>query len=152
MRRRTGYYDRHPEERPGSLPIKPPTPVDPQLAGVRERHKVRLAALKNVHTGVAEGYVYVVTNPAWPGWVKVGCAVDYEDRTATYQTGSPHRDYVCQFFLHSERRVELEKEVHRRLEHTIHGGEWFMIDVETAAATIKAAKKFCDDTSTSGKE
>ena len=27
-----------------------------------------------------EGYVYVITNPAWPEWVKIGMAIDAEDR------------------------------------------------------------------------
>ena len=26
-----------------------------------------------------EGYVYIITNPAWKGWVKIGMAVDAED-------------------------------------------------------------------------
>ena len=27
-----------------------------------------------------QGEVYIVTNPAWKGWVKVGMAIDAEDR------------------------------------------------------------------------
>ena len=36
-----------------------------------------------------QGQVYVITNPAWEGWVKVGMAVDAEDRAGNYQTSSP---------------------------------------------------------------
>jgi len=42
---------------------------------------------------VKEGYVYVITNPAWPDWVKIGMAIDAEDRLNGYQTSSPMRDY-----------------------------------------------------------
>ena len=40
-----------------------------------------------------QGQVYILTNPAWEGWVKVGMAVDAVDRTGNYQTSSPYRDY-----------------------------------------------------------
>jgi len=37
--------------------------------------------------------VYVLVNPAFPGWCKIGMAVDAEDRLKQYQTSSPYRDY-----------------------------------------------------------
>jgi hypothetical protein len=35
----------------------------------------------------------IVISPAYPGWCKVGMAVDAEDRLKQYQTSSPYRDY-----------------------------------------------------------
>ena len=43
--------------------------------------------------GAQEGYVYVITNKAWPEWVKIGRAIDANDRLRSYQTNSPLRDY-----------------------------------------------------------
>ena len=40
-----------------------------------------------------EGYVYIIANPSFDGWLKVGMAIDAEDRCNGYQTSSPHRDY-----------------------------------------------------------
>ena len=37
--------------------------------------------------------VYIITNDAWPDWVKVGKAVSADDRLNGYQTSSPFRDY-----------------------------------------------------------
>ena len=45
-----------------------------------------------------EGQVYVITNPNFPDWVKVGMAIDAEDRLNGYQTSSPFRDYVLQYY------------------------------------------------------
>ena len=65
-----------------------------------------------------KGYVYAITNPAWPGWVKVGMAVDSNDRLNSYQTSSPFRDFF------RERCSE-------------HSGEWFKITREDAYISIK---------------
>lgn len=40
------------------------------------------------------GYIYLVTNPAWSQWTKVGKAVNRQSRLNSYQTDSPERDYV----------------------------------------------------------
>jgi hypothetical protein len=46
-----------------------------------------------------EGQVYIITNPSFRDWVKVGMAIDAEDRLNGYQTSSPFtnpsfRDWV----------------------------------------------------------
>ena len=40
------------------------------------------------YTRSKEGQVYIITNSAWPEWVKIGMAVDAEDRCNGYQTSS----------------------------------------------------------------
>jgi hypothetical protein len=30
---------------------------------------------------IQQGYVYIITNKAWLGWVKIGMAIDAEDNT-----------------------------------------------------------------------
>ena len=42
---------------------------------------------------IDEGEVYIIVNTAWPEWVKVGKAVNSDDRLNGYQTSSPFRDY-----------------------------------------------------------
>lgn len=39
------------------------------------------------------GYIYIIENEAWPGWLKIGKANNLQKRLSNYQTYSPHRDY-----------------------------------------------------------
>ena len=80
------------------------------------------------------GDVYLITNPAWPDWIKVGKAIDSQDRCANYQTGSPFRDFKVEAAITVEDRHKAEVEV-----HTLFTGnckerrsEWFKIPVEKA--------------------
>ena len=57
------------------------------------------SGLQNYNTTKA-GYVYVITNAAWPEWVKVGMAIDADDRLNGYQTSSPFRDYELQYSVY----------------------------------------------------
>lgn len=83
---------------------------------------------------IKEGYVYIITNKAWPDWIKIGMAIDAEDRCNGYQTSSPHRDYVLEYSVSTEDRRELEKKAHTKAAKLASesNGEWFKLDVETA--------------------
>ena len=76
---------------------------------------------------VLEGYVYIISNPAWRNWYKVGSSLDAKNRRNTYQTSSPLRDYklkYCKIF--SDRRAA-ESKIHIALEALglERSGEWF---------------------------
>jgi hypothetical protein len=81
-----------------------------------------------------QGDVYVITNSAWPEWVKVGKASIAEDRLNGYQTSSPFRDYKIVAKLATEDRHKKEREMHKIFEHFAkeRKGEWFKIDTVTA--------------------
>jgi len=83
---------------------------------------------------VKPGYVYIITNPAWPEWIKVGMAVDADDRCNGYQTGSPFRDYEVIYSFETEDRRSSERDAHTLLEQFAEDrrGEWFKIDTEYA--------------------
>lgn len=76
-----------------------------------------------------DGEVYLVINPAWPDWVKLGKAVIAEDRLSGYQTGSPHRDYLLLFNVYVEDRHLKEREMLTTFKEraTEYKGEWFKI-------------------------
>ena len=77
---------------------------------------------------VKEGYVYAISNPAWPEWVKIGMAVDAEDRLNAYQTGSPSRDYILIHSIPSKDRAKTEREAHNIAStNSTRLGEWFKI-------------------------
>jgi len=84
-----------------------------------------------------QGEVYVLTNPAWPEWVKVGMAVDSEDRAGNYQTASPFRDYELAYVVDTPDRRATEAEAHKRLSDMFEQrNEWFKCDVEIAKRWI----------------
>jgi len=73
-----------------------------------------------------EGAVYAVVNEAWPEWIKVGKAVDAEDRLKSYQTGSPYRNYKLIHSVKVDNRNEKEVEAHNKLaEQYEQRNEWF---------------------------
>ena len=91
------------------------------------------SSLKN-YSESKQGQIYIMINPAYPGWCKVGMAVDAEDRINQFQTGSPFRDYKLFKFFKADNRREAEKQAHDILEEKIdeRRGEWFHINPEDA--------------------
>jgi len=82
------------------------------------------------------GFVYVIGNPAWPDYVKIGRAFLPESRLRTYQTGSPLRDYKLHGAVYFEDCFTAEREIHARLAPLRTDGEWFTIDVASAMDAI----------------
>ena len=74
-----------------------------------------------------KGEVYIVKNPAWNDWYKIGKAVDAKDRCKGYQTGSPYRDYKLIYSFNTDDRNRAEMEAHKKAEKICleRRGEWF---------------------------
>lgn len=86
-------------------------------------------------TGIKEGYVYLITNPAWPNYVKIGSAIDVNDRLSSYQTSSPLRDFKLEFYFLSPDRLKDEKALHELcLERN---SEWCKIELDTIKSVCK---------------
>ena len=86
------------------------------------------------------GDVYLITNKAWPEWIKVGKAADVADRLKSYQTGGPFRDYAISHYVTVANRHTGEVQAHEALEALSEDrrNEWFKVDVATAVACIEA--------------
>jgi len=83
------------------------------------------------------GFVYLVTNPAWPSFVKVGAAKSLEGRLADYQTASPLRDFKLTFAAHFNDRFIAEGRLKAALRgHRVKGTEWFEVHPEDARAAL----------------
>lgn len=95
------------------------------------------SSLKNYEQS-KEGQVYVMVSPAYPGWCKVGMAVDAEDRLKQYQTSSPYRDYKLIKVYDVLDRHEAERFAHKLLakRHDIKG-EWFYIQHPVATSILE---------------
>ena len=85
---------------------------------------------------------YVITNAAYPEWVKVGFTSKSEmtSRLRVYQTGSPFRDYEVYHQVLFDDAKSAEKEVHKRLKMmgAQKKNEWFKISKKLAANIIDA--------------
>jgi hypothetical protein len=84
-----------------------------------------------------EGQVYIITNPAWEGWVKVGMAVDAKDRLNSYQTSCPFRDYMLYYSYKTKDRRKAESEAHSKLDEKFERRkEWFRCTPEEAIEVL----------------
>ena len=88
----------------------------------------------------SEGYVYVITNPCWKGWIKVGMAIDAEDRCKQYQTSSPFRDYKLRFKKYFDDRRSAEQQAHKKIKNICkdNNGEWFKVSISEAKEIIQS--------------
>ena len=85
-----------------------------------------------------EGEVYIITNPAWEGWIKIGMAVDAEDRCKQYQTSSPMRDFKLEYKRPFNDRRGAESQAHKLCANQtkeVHG-EWFKLNVSVGKKII----------------
>jgi len=87
-----------------------------------------------------EGHVYLITNPAWKGWVKIGMAVDANDRCNQYQTSSPMRDYKLEYTKEFKDRRTAETQAHKLCAEkaTDQNSEWFKINIKDAINLIES--------------
>jgi hypothetical protein len=90
------------------------------------------------YTLTKEGEVYLITNKAWKGWIKVGMAVEAEDRCNQYQTSSPYRDYELRYKKFFNNRRKAERKAHKLCETKAkeRNGEWFKMSLKDAVQII----------------
>lgn len=88
-----------------------------------------------------KGYVYLVSNPAWQGWFKVGMAIDANDRLGSYQTGSPYRDYELRHKVLCKDRRKAEAFLHEQLSNFPNRGEWFEMTLNEALSVFQLLKQ-----------
>ena len=81
----------------------------------------------NMYSAKAKGDIYVITNPAWKNWYKIGKAVDAKDRVGQLNTSSPFRDYNLLKVFTTEDRNRAETLAHRAAEKICveKRHEWF---------------------------
>ena len=95
------------------------------------------------------GYVYVIHNPAWPGWVKIGCVFGtkehskslLESRISGLNVGDPHNGYSATTFVYAACARVGESYAHDLLgvNHRRGEGEWFACSQEEAHRLVEKA-------------
>lgn len=118
-----------------------------QRLAVRETAKqlhdlgVDFATAQRAEKTDRRGFVYVITNPAWPDAVKIGRAFDPESRLNGYQTSSPARDFELAHAVYFADCHLAEREIHLRLGIARLNGEWFHLSVAAAAYAINQLRE-----------
>ncbi len=106
----------------------------------KDFEEAAFSSLDNYKTN-PKGQVYIIINPAWKEWVKVGMAVDAHDRLKNYQTSSPFRDYKLLHVFETDDRRKLEADIHLSLSEDFEQqNEWFKASVEQIKNKIQAIK------------
>ena len=82
-------------------------------------------------------YVYIISNPAFDGWLKVGKTTDLDNRLSVYNSGSPF-DYQVEFLI----PLEDDTLVHWELDDQgiERKREWFKCDLDTARTAVLKVK------------
>ncbi|MGI9462145.1 MAG: DNA methyltransferase [Alphaproteobacteria bacterium] len=63
--------------------------------------------------GEVAGYIYIISNPKYKKWLKVGIAKDPEARLKQYQTADPKRKYKIEKTLQTPHNADIEKMIHQ---------------------------------------
>lgn len=90
------------------------------------------------------GWVYIISNKAMPGILKIG----YTERTPyirayeLYNTGCPY-PYKVDYSVYVNKPFEVEQKAHELQRSTNVGKEWFSCSQEQAIETISNAIKIC---------
>lgn len=110
-----------------------------QLCKECRAEKIRKDKRKNKDFKPKSGYIYIITNPAWKGWCKVGMTTtSIERRLSDYQTQSPYRDFECVYHKPVKDTADTERDVHRVLRSiTEFNSEWFKIEVDECVRIIE---------------
>ena len=85
-----------------------------------------------------KGYLYIITNESFPGWVKVGITNDLKARLNHYQTCSPFRNYKLMYSVHHPKYKEAEKKIKEIMKYFAKSikNEWFEVDLNIAKSRL----------------
>jgi len=81
-------------------------------------------------------YVYVISNPRYPGEYKVGITFDMKRRLSHYQTSDPERGYQVDYSHHTPQFRAIEKAIHTDPAFRARG-EWVKGELDLIIRKIK---------------
>ncbi|MGL4521316.1 MAG: GIY-YIG nuclease family protein [Bacilli bacterium] len=110
------------------------------------RDLIKVYHKTNKSEGLQAGYVYLITNPAWPEWIKVGSAIDVYDRLSTYQTSCPMRDFKIEYYFFSFNRRRDEKLI---IDAFSGKNEWIKCELDEVKLMCSKIAPFCRNRSES---
>ena len=86
------------------------------------------------------GFLYIITNDVFKGFVKIGVTEDIESRLRVYQTSDPKRNYKVEYYIFHPKCYEAEKRIKEMMKYfstdTIQRGEWYKIPLHMAISRL----------------
>jgi hypothetical protein len=83
-----------------------------------------IVTIKNKTVKQNSGFVYLISNSAFPEWIKVGITKNLEKRLSTYQTYDPLRRYIVEKYSFVEDSRYIEKLLLNKYKISTKTGEW----------------------------
>jgi hypothetical protein len=104
-----------------------------KLLEIREKYKDEIK-IHGEQTSFKEGFIYIIVNPKFKGWIKAGMSIDYEARLKVYNQYDPTKSFVIKQVRWVEDRRKVEEVFLKELMKVTKTseGEWFKIDEEIA--------------------
>lgn len=86
-----------------------------------------------------EGYVYIISNPAHPGFLKIGVTQDIKSRLHVYQTSDPKRKYKVEYYIFHPDCYKAEKDIRERIKPFALSirNEWYEISLPMAISRLE---------------
>ena len=87
---------------------------------------------------MSSGYLYIITNKSWPGWIKIGTTRNLKTRLQSYQTSSPFRDYDVIYSIKHPAYLQAEQNIKKQMAHFAKQikNEWYEVDIEVAKVRL----------------
>tara|TARA_R100000908_G_C3652615_1_gene83687 strand:- start:167 stop:517 length:351 start_codon:yes stop_codon:yes gene_type:complete len=87
---------------------------------------------------MSPGYLYIISNNSWPGWIKIGTTKNLKTRLQTYQTGSPFRNYEVLYSIKHPDYLKAEKNIKIQMAYFAKQikNEWYEVDLQVAKVRL----------------
>jgi predicted GIY-YIG superfamily endonuclease len=94
-----------------------------------------------------EGYLYIISNPAYPGFYKIGVTEDIKSRLHVYQTSDPKRKFKVEFHIFHPDCYQAEKNIKEMMNYFAlsQRNEWFECDLQTAIVRLQEQVECLDE-------
>ena len=84
-------------------------------------------------------YLYIITNPAWPGWVKIGHTLDPYECLQEHDNATPRRDFRMNPFVVQDGEVSalhFRDALYADEAYITVRGDWYEVSYEDALAIL----------------
>jgi predicted GIY-YIG superfamily endonuclease len=85
-----------------------------------------------------EGFVYIISNKAFPDFYKIGVTNDIKSRLRTYQTSAPYRDFKIEYYIKHPDCYKAEQDIKEMMQHFALEikNEWFRVNLNIAKTRL----------------
>ena len=91
----------------------------------------------------AKGEIYIISNPAWRGWIKVGKSINADKRLSQFQACCPLKDFEIVKIITVKNQIKAERKILEFMKFFAedNNGEWIKINTDKAKEILKTNKE-----------